>query len=539
MRVSTVGRRTELERLTEAVVAIADGRPRILEILGEPGIGKTHLMSVLRDIANEHGRPTVIGRSAHHLQGIPFGVITDALTEPLTSMPADVRHALGGAGGELLATLFPVLRDGSTPDALHADQQIALCEVVRAIIERLARPAGLVVLFDDIQWADPKSVDILAYLLTHPPRSGVLLAVAHRPRQLPVALAAALQVARDRGQLDVHELGPLSRAETAQFLGPDAGANHGGTLHDVSGGNPCYLAVLLHTGRSAHPGVTCRPVGADIALAFPQQVWIQLLAELETLTPVARLVADAAAVIGDVIIPELLAAAADLPEPDVLAALDELIQRDVLRPCAFSPSVTLRFRHPVLQHFVYQATKTGWKIGAHARTAAALAGMDAPATARAPHVERFGRHGDLAAVAVLTQAGVEAEGTAPVAAARWYAAALRVLPDSPEHHPLRTDLMARVARSDGESSRPAIDPADAGPVGDRSASLGPLSRREREVATLIAHGHTNRQIARRLDVKENTVEVHVGHILRKLRVHSRAAVARIVTLSEAAGTGVS
>lgn len=60
----------------------------------------------------------------------------------------------------------------------------------------------------------------------------------------------------------------------------------------------------------------------------------------------------------------------------------------------------------------------------------------------------------------------------------------------------------------------------------------PAVTREHEVSELVAQGCTSRQIARLLHVKENTVEVHVGRILRKLRVGSRTAVARIVTLSK-------
>src|SRR5207248_258516 len=111
---------------------------------------------------------------------------------------------------------------------------------------------------------------------------------------------------------------------------------------------------------------------------------------------------------------------------------------------------------------------------------------------------------------------------------------------TPQQRPLRVDLLAGLAQALGTCDRAReIGEPDGTPppveilrpVG-RPAGLNRLSPREREVASLIAQGDTNRQIARTLNVKENTVEVHVGHILRKLDVRSRAAVARIVALSE-------
>ena len=70
-------------------------------------------------------------------------------------------------------------------------------------------------------------------------------------------------------------------------------------------------------------------------------------------------------------------------------------------------------------------------------------------------------------------------------------------------------------------------------VGDDATSIECLSPRETQVARLIAQGSSNQQIASLLDIKLNTVQVHVGRILRKLRVRSRTAVARLITLAEA------
>ena len=161
---------------------------------------------------------------------------------------------------------------------------------------------------------------------------------------------------------------------------------------------------------------------------MPRAVAASLTEELATLTPAARTALEGAAVAGDPFEPELAAAAAGVPEPAALDALDELLARDLVR--ATDVPRRFRFRHPLVRRAVYEAAPGGWRLGAHERSAAALAARGAPAAARAHHVEHAGRHGDVAAVAVLREAGEAVVHRTPAGAARWFAAALRLLPAS-------------------------------------------------------------------------------------------------------------
>jgi hypothetical protein len=88
-----------------------------------------------------------------------------------------------------------------------------------------------------------------------------------------------------------------------------------------------------------------------------------------------------------------------------------------------------RFRHPLIRRAVYESTPAGWRLGAHARSAEALATRGASAAARAHHVERSARQGDAAAIATLREAGDAAVQRAPASAAAWFSHALRLLPD--------------------------------------------------------------------------------------------------------------
>jgi hypothetical protein len=109
-------------------------------------------------------------------------------------------------------------------------------------------------------------------------------------------------------------------------------------------------------------------------------------------------------------------------------AVDELLELDLIRTTDVPRR--FRFRHPLVRRAVYQATAGGWRLGAHERCAAALAERGAAAVARAHHVERSARQGDLAAVAVLRAAGEAAARLAPESAARWFGGALRLLPET-------------------------------------------------------------------------------------------------------------
>jgi DNA-binding NarL/FixJ family response regulator/tetratricopeptide (TPR) repeat protein len=160
----------------------------------------------------------------------------------------------------------------------------------------------------------------------------------------------------------------------------------------------------------------------------PPTVAAALTEELALLSDSARLVLEGAAVAGDPFEPELAAAAASLPEGSVMEAIDELLQLDLLRPTDVPRR--FRFRHPLVRRAVYEATAAGWRLGGHERCAAALESRGATAAARAHHVERSAREGDVLAAAALREAGEEAFRLAPASAAHWFAEALRLLPQT-------------------------------------------------------------------------------------------------------------
>ena len=192
-----------------------------------------------------------------------------------------------------------------------------------------------------------------------------------------------------------------------------------------------------------------RVEGGDDAL--PSLVRAALAAEFDALGPVEELVARAAAVVGDQAGPDLLAEAATLAVDEVLVALDALVQRDLLRPVPRTDR--FQFRHPLVRRVAYDSAGAGWRIAAHARTAAALRRQGAPAVEQAHHLERSARGGDLGAVDVLREAATAAMTSSPASAAHWLGAALRLIPNVVEEAGRRMEILGLRAHALGVSGQ--------------------------------------------------------------------------------------
>jgi ATP/maltotriose-dependent transcriptional regulator MalT len=245
-------------------------------------------------------------------------------------------------------------------------------------------------------------------------------------------------------------LGPLSQAEAAQLVGAAADA-----IYADAGGNPFYLEQLAAAAaRAAAPaaveGRGSSGVGEAGPDAVPAAVAAALAAEFGALAPESRALLDGAAVSGDPFELDLAAAVAELPEPAALRALDELLARALVRP-AGAPRA-FAFRHPVVRHAAYVATAGGWRLGAHARAAAALERAGAGAVRRAHHVEHAAQPGDAAAISLLASAAADLQSPAPATAARFLASALRLLPDGDAE---RTQMQLRLADAQAAAGDPS------------------------------------------------------------------------------------
>ncbi|MCO5966967.1 helix-turn-helix transcriptional regulator [Actinoallomurus soli] len=436
-----VGRRDVLDGFTTLLDDAADGTFSFVGLAGDPGAGKTRLLEELAAEAARRRLPVLSGR-ATEFEEMPFGAVLDALDDRLETVAKELPERLGAPAAGLLATIFPALSVTATGDAdafASATGRYHLYRAVRRLLEELAAPEGLVLILDDVHWADEATVELLDHLARHPPPGRLLVAVAYRPAQSSPRLAALMEIAT-RIPVD-----PLSEAEVGELLGPQVNHARRRALYEASGGNPFYLDALarMETGAGTPDG-TGEPAGIG---ELPPAVRAALGMELSGLSATALLVARAAAVAGDEFEPAFAAVTAETSEELTLQAINELVARDVVRPSA--PG-RFRFRHPLVRHAAYESAAAGWRHAVHARIAARLADLRAPARVRAPHVERSARVGDQAAIATLVEAARSVAAQAPATAAHWLEEALRLGPDDPD---MRLGLLLELARAQAVSGR--------------------------------------------------------------------------------------
>ena len=387
-------------RLLDATCAGAAG---VVFVSGEPGIGKTHLLAEL--VRESHDRKCLVleGSAAEFEHELPFGVVIDALDAYLASLDPRAVDRLAADGLAGLADVFPALRSlrsGLGP-ALSATERFRSYNAVRELLERLAAGQPLVLVLDDLHWADRASIELVAHLLRRPADARVLLAGSFRTGRAHPALPAAIAAASRAGGFEHIQLGPLG-PEHASALLADTDGSERQRLYREGGGNPFYMLQLARVGGGK--GSQVRADGDEV----PPAVIAAIGQELAALSTGTRAFAEAAAVVGDPFDLDLATATAGLRGPNAvagvdavgaLAALDELIEADLLHPGEVPRR--FHFRHPLVRAAVYQSSTTGTRLAAHARCADALAAQAAPATSRARPVEHSASRGDGNAVAVL------------------------------------------------------------------------------------------------------------------------------------------
>lgn len=440
----------------------------VIELVGEAGIGKTTLLEHLSASARHAGALVLTARCSEYERDVPYALLIDALDPHLAA-----HGAPAGLAAEQLAALggtFPALAVHASGAAVERHE---LHRAVRALLALLAAPRGLTVALDDLHWADPASIALVASIVRRPP-SRLLLALAHRHRQIDSALDPELRRAADAGRSRRLHIGPLTPDEASRLLERPADDRSLRTLYEESGGNPFHLMQLARTttpavARASDPGYGEIPEGVREAV----------LSETTPLGTDARALLDGAAIVGDPFEIDFAAEVAGLDRATALEALDVLVAADLVR--VTDDVRRFRFRHPIVRRTVYETVGPGRRLAGHARAAAGLERAGAGPVALAHHVEQSAAPGDEAAVALLAEAAAQVAGRAPQTAVHWLTVArtlargpqelellgplagalagsgrfadarrvfLELLAPLPEDHPARTELIGACAMMD-------------------------------------------------------------------------------------------
>ncbi|MEE1836807.1 helix-turn-helix transcriptional regulator [Streptomyces sp. SP17KL33] len=444
-----VSRSVEIALLDSVLERLGVGGPAVVDVTGEAGIGKSRLLAELCARARRRGLTVLRGWAAEYEQHSPFRPFADAFAD----LDARALRAL-----PVLAELPPVLRGdiegpGGPGAGAGAGDRFGLYQATAAVLGRIGG-AGLVVVLDDLHWADPASLELLGHLVRHPVPAPLLLVVSRRDRQAPATLATALADGVDTGAVLRLALGPLGERDCVEELADDLPQPQAAELYAASEGNPLYFLALLQAHRGARlprtpfstPPAPASYGGPD---GLPAGLEALLLTELSPLSPMERLTVEASAVLGDHATPAMIGALTDSDVTDVIPALDQVMRRDLVRPGQGGRRLALR--HPLIRTLVHESITPWRREELHRRAAAELARAGASVVERAHHLEQSLTRWDLQAATVLTEAAEQTTATAPATSAHWLEVVLRLLPDTSEHLARRRRLMLLRARALGVS----------------------------------------------------------------------------------------
>ncbi len=381
-RAPLAGRLTELLSLARHLRAAAAGKPRLVTVVGEPGMGKTRLLeeflhAAAADVHAVHRGYCESELSAEPLQ--PFLQIVRTLVGITPGLPAAQAVAsveafvapLGTGATELRDELLMALSLGSASSAQGSTQGTApavtpsvagkrpglesMVAVLCSLFDRLARMGAQIVFIDDWQWADDASRQVLDALL-------------RLERPLLVVLAARVTGLADPtvAGAELIALEPLAFEEasaTISKLLPSVDPFVAGAIHRYAGGIPLYIEELCHLLRS--DGGTGR-----LDRLHPGSVWLNAVIEARVarLAPEQAGLARTAAIIGNVFPAWLLERLTGVGDDDPL--LRSLAEHDLVFPDD-KPGM-LRFKHGIARDVIYESIGLHEKTSMHRRIAEAL-----------------------------------------------------------------------------------------------------------------------------------------------------------------------
>jgi ATP/maltotriose-dependent transcriptional regulator MalT len=384
-----IGRAAQLEQLDSLLGRTLEGQTIAVIVGGEAGVGKSRLV----DAFGEHARAADCHVLTGHCldlgeRGAPYAPFVEALRSLVRSTPPGALPALLGPGRTELSRLLPELDSrGAVPETVGdtwRTGQTRLFELFLGMLERLARERPLVMVIEDLHWADQSTRDLLSFLLHVTREAPVLFVITARSDELHLQhpVLAYLAELERLANVDRIELLPLSREDIGMqvraIAGPGVSEAQIDAIAERTNGNPFFVEQVL----AAH---------AEALGDIPPRLHDVLLGRIARLSPDAQELLRAASAAGSEVDDELLAAVLELPPREHRDSLRELIDRQVLVPVRGDlRRGRYQFRHDLLKEVVYQQLFPGERRRLHAGYARVLAdrlaapGLDARTAVATP-----------------------------------------------------------------------------------------------------------------------------------------------------------
>ena len=430
-----VGRSDVLAQLRRAFEDAAGGRGRLVLLTGEAGIGKTSVAAQAAADADGRGARVVWGWGWQG-EGAPAWWPWVQVLRSLVAQ--DPRLGRLAAGASSLARLLPELPAAAAPPATSdepATARFRLLDEVTSVLSAAAEDRPLVVILEDLQWADPPSLQLLDFLARRLPAARVLVLATWRDLDTPPDDPAVPLLADLAAGGTVVPLRALSEDEVAQLLaGMLGGRPEPALVADLrrrTGGNPFFVQQVTRLLLAqAGPG----PPGREAPAGIPFGVREAVRRRLARLGPACVELVTEAAVAGPEFTAALLTRVAGAPPDAVRDLLEEAARAHVLAGPT-GPLRPWRFAHDLFREVVLDGLDGQARARLHLRVGRALeAERDAggvPPARLASHFAQAGAEGEDEAIRYGALAAAEAtRRLAHEEAARQWARALEVLDGS-------------------------------------------------------------------------------------------------------------
>jgi class 3 adenylate cyclase/tetratricopeptide (TPR) repeat protein len=459
-----VERDNERATLRRAADEASAGRGRLVLVAGEPGVGKSRLVMEIAREAEARGMRVLTGHCVEMEGAAPYLPYVEMIEQAVSSprSPLALRDALAGVAPEI-ARIAPALRR-AMPDIaapVELPPELARRYVWNSLGEFLARGAQrqpLLLVLEDLHWADESTALLTEYLAPLVAQLPVLILGTYRDSEVgfshPLARVIS-QLVRQR-LIDRIGLGALSysgvRAMVEELAGQRAPEQLVQVINNETEGNPFFVEeVYLHLVESGvlfdeHGGVR-KDLAVD-EVALPEGIRLVLGERLERLSPSTRTALTAAAILGRVFAPDLVADVAGEDPESVIDAFDEAEGARLIAPATGNGH--LAFRHELIRQTLLAELSTLKRERLHLRAADTIErryadGIDPHVGDLAHHLSLSGRSADPARVVrYLSLAGRRAYDAAAFedAVAHYQQALPRVAPDAREE---RAELLERLA----------------------------------------------------------------------------------------------
>jgi class 3 adenylate cyclase/tetratricopeptide (TPR) repeat protein len=506
--VGVVGRDAEIQTITDAVKRVANGEGReVLLVSGEAGLGKTTLVAEAARAAFDTGACVLFGHCEEDL-ATPYQLFAEALGHYVTHAPEEQLLAHVETHGSELSRLVPTLasriRDLPPSKATDSDtERFLLFAAVVGLLGTMSQEQPVVLVLDDLQWADKGSLLLLRHLAAAEHAMRVLILGTYRDSELsqthPLTdTLAALHRQRGVSRIELAGLddsGVVALLEAAAGQSLDAaGVGLAHAVYRETDGNPFFVSeVLRHLSETGaiYQDATGRWVAESTLeqLALPDSVRVVIGARVGRLGKDAGRVLSVASVIGRDFDLDLLTRATKTSEDDLLDILDSAASVALVREVADTGRYS--FSHALIQHTLYEDLGHNRRARSHRQVAEALEELcgDRPGA----RVGELARHWVAAtqpidlnrAIDYSRQAGDAAlEALAPAEALRYYAQALALYPQVADPDPV---LGIDLAIGLGTAQRQTGDPASRETLLTAARQAADLGDAKRLVAAALAN----------------------------------------------------